>query len=105
MQHAKRFTAIAYRLAAGVAAAAFVMLASLNLASAQAAKGEPYKIGVTYPLSGPQGAWGQLLIPAMEIAVADVNAAGGVNGRPLALVIEDSKGNPEGAISAMRKVV
>ena len=68
MQHAKRFTAIAYRLAAGVAAAAFVMLASLNLASAQAAKGEPYKIGVTYPLSGPQGAWGQLLVPAMEIA-------------------------------------
>lgn len=74
-------------------------------AAGQTAAGEPYKIGVTYPLSGPQGAWGQLLVPAMEIAVQHVNQSGGVKGRPLALVIEDTKGNPEGAISAMRKVV
>ena len=74
-------------------------------ARAQQASGAPYKIGVTYPLSGPQGAWGQLIVPAIEIAVAHANAAGGVNGRPLALVVEDSKGNPEAAVSAMRKVV
>ena len=74
-------------------------------ASAQQPSGAPYKIGVTYPLSGPQGAWGQLIVPAIEIAVAHANAAGGVNGRPLALVVEDSKGNPEAAVSAMRKVV
>jgi branched-chain amino acid transport system substrate-binding protein len=72
---------------------------------AQQASGEPYKIGVTYPLSGPQGAWGQLIVPAIEIAVQHANAAGGVNGRPLSLVVEDSKGNPEAAVSAMRKVV
>jgi branched-chain amino acid transport system substrate-binding protein len=41
----------------------------------------------------------------MELGVADANAAGGVNGRPLKLVVEDSKGNPEGAVTAMRKVV
>ena len=74
-------------------------------AAGQTPAGEPYKIGVTYPLSGPQGAWGQLLVPAMEIAVQHVNQSGGVKGRPLALVIEDTKGNPEGAVSAMRKVV
>jgi len=74
-------------------------------AAGQTPAGEPYKIGVTYPLSGPQGAWGQLLVPAMEIAVQHVNQAGGVSGRPLSLVIEDTKGNPEGAVSAMRKVV
>ncbi len=93
----------------------FVVLASVAVlftalvgprdAAGQAAAGEPYKIGVTYPLSGPQGAWGQLLVPAMEIAVQHVNESGGVKGRPLALVIEDTKGNPEGAVSAMRKVV
>lgn len=74
-------------------------------ARAQQPSGAPYKIGVTYPLSGPQGAWGQLIVPAIEIAVAHANAAGGINGRPLALVVEDSKGNPEAAVSAMRKVV
>ena len=78
---------------------------SPSAASAQQPSGAPYKIGVTYPHSGPQGAWGQLIVPAIEIAVAHANAAGGVNGRPLALVVEDSKGNPEAAVSAMRKVV
>ena len=34
-------------------------------ARAQQASGAPYKIGVTYPLSGPQGAWGQLIVPAI----------------------------------------
>ena len=74
-------------------------------AAGQTPAGEPYKIGVTYPLSGPQGAWGQLLVPAMEIAVRHANDAGGVNGRPLALVVEDSKGNPEGAVSDRKSVV
>jgi branched-chain amino acid transport system substrate-binding protein len=74
-------------------------------ASGQPARGEPYKIGVTYPLSGPLGAWGQLLVPAIEIGAQHVNEAGGVSGRPLALVVEDTKGTPDGAVAAMRKVV
>jgi branched-chain amino acid transport system substrate-binding protein len=92
------------RLLTGAAAVALALPATGTLL-AQPASGQPYKIGVTYPLSGPQGAWGQLLVPAIEIAVQQKNEAGGVNGRPLALVVEDSKGNPEGAVSAMRKVV
>ncbi len=88
-----------------VVAIVVAMLIPLGDAAGQAARGEPYKIGVTYPLSGPFGAWGQLLVPAIELGVQHVNEAGGVNGRPLSLVVEDSKGNPEGAISAMRKVV
>ena len=74
-------------------------------ASAQQAKGEPYKIGVTFPLVGPLGAWGQILVPALEIGAQHVNDAGGVNGRPLQLIIEDTKGTPDGAVAAMRKVV
>lgn len=94
-------------LAATIASVFIVLLGltGLHNAFAQKAAGEPYKVGVTYPLSGPLGAWGQITLPALEIAVQHVNDAGGVNGRPLALVVEDSKGNPEGGISAMRKVV
>jgi branched-chain amino acid transport system substrate-binding protein len=87
------------------AAALALGLPVAKQALAQQPDSTPYKIGVTYPLSGPQGAWGQILVPAIEIAVQNVNAANGVNGHPLVLVVEDSKGNPEGAISAMRKVV
>jgi branched-chain amino acid transport system substrate-binding protein len=93
----RRFLAGAGALALG--------LPAMRVARAQPASGAPYKIGVTYPLSGPQGAWGQLIVPAIEIAVQHRNEAGGIKGRPLALVVEDSKGNPEGAVSAMRKVV
>ena len=66
----------------------FIAGAGATLAAPAIAQtsGEPYKIGVTYPLSGPQGAWGQLIVPAIEIAVQHANAAGGVNGRPLSLV-------------------
>ena len=92
------------RFLAGAAAVA-VGLRSMRTALAQQANAAPYKIGVTYPLSGPSGSWGQLLVPAIEIGVQHINQAGGVNGHPLALVVEDSKGNPEGAVSSMRKVV
>ena len=99
-----RITRDRRRFLAG-AGAIVLGLPAMRAALAQQASGAPYKIGVTYPLSGPQGAWGQLIVPAIEIAAQHVNEAGGVNGRPLALVVEDSKGNPEGAIPAMRKVV
>ncbi len=89
------------RIAAGAAAAALMC----GVAAAQATSGPPVKIGVTYPLSGPQGAWGQLMLPAIEIAIEQRNAAGGAGGRPLQLVVEDSKGTPDGGVSAMRKLV
>lgn len=92
-------------IAATVCIGAVLGVALPDLARSQQASGTPYTLGVTYPLSGPFGAWGQLLVPAIEIAADHVNQAGGVNGHPLKLVVEDSKGNPEGAISAMRKVV
>jgi len=92
------------RFLAGAAAVA-VGLPSMRTVLAQQANAAPYKIGVTYPLSGPSGSWGQLLVPAIEIGVQHINQADGVNGHPLALVVEDSKGNPEGAVSSMRKVV
>lgn len=97
-----------HRAFGGILAAVFataLLLTSPDPGRSQPASGTPYTLGVTYPLSGTFGAWGQLLVPAIEIAVQHVNEAGGVNGHPLKLVVEDSKGNPEGAVSAMRKVV
>jgi branched-chain amino acid transport system substrate-binding protein len=96
---------VGWRWAAALAAALLLAGAMAGPAHSQRASGEPYLLGVTYPLSGPLGAWGQLLVPSIEIAVEHVNAAGGVNGRPLRVVVEDTKGNPEGAVSALRKVV
>jgi branched-chain amino acid transport system substrate-binding protein len=66
---------------------------------------EPYKIGITVPQTGPLAGNTPDFMAAFELAVADVNKAGGVKGHPLQLVVEDSQGSPQGGIAAMRKLV
>jgi len=68
------------------------------------AQAAPYKIGVTYPLTGPFAPAFSDYLKGAVISVQDVNAAGGVKGHPLQLVIEDTLGTPQGGIAAMRKV-
>ncbi len=83
-----------------------LMAGLLALSSAAAsAQAQAYKIGLTLPLTGPLASSGQDYVPAAEIAVADINAKGGVNGHPLQLLTEDSLGTPPGGLAAMRKLV
>lgn len=66
---------------------------------------EPYKIGMTWPLTGPLASSGLEYMPGAEVAVVHVNRAGGINGHPLQLDVEDSQGTPQGGVAAMRKLV
>jgi branched-chain amino acid transport system substrate-binding protein len=66
---------------------------------------EPYKIGVTFPATGPLAAFGNAILPGFTIAADDINKSGGIKGHQVQLVIEDSKGTPEAGVAAMRKVV
>lgn len=94
------------RVTAWILAAALVLsLPAAGLAQAKAAAGSPYKIGLTYPLTGPFATNAQTYMPAIDLAVADVNRHGGVNGHPLQIVAEDTQGTPAGGVEAMRKVV
>ena len=54
---------------------------------------EPFKVGVMESLTGPGETYGNLALQAKQLAVDEINAAGGVNGRMLELVVEDSKCN------------
>jgi len=88
------------------AAVAVALLATSPLAStAQSPPGTPYKIGVTYPLTGPLSLNSAHVLAGAEIAIADINKAGGIHGHPVKMVIEDSLGTPQGGISSMRKLV
>ena len=51
-------------------------------------QGEPVKIGVLAPLTGTQAVMGEDLTTGAQMAVDETNAAGGVLGRPLQLVVE-----------------
>lgn len=62
----------------------------------------PIRIGALAPLSPP--GWveaGQHLLAGLELAVAGVNAAGGIDGRPLELLVRDTAADPQKAVAAV----
>ncbi len=62
----------------------------------------PIRIGALAPLSRP--GWveaGQHLLAGIELAAADVNAAGGIDGRPLELIVRDTAADPQKAVAAV----
>jgi branched-chain amino acid transport system substrate-binding protein len=69
------------------------------------AQASVYKIGVTYPLTGPLAINSPQVIAGAQIAIDDINRAGGVKGHQVALAVEDSLGTPQGGVTAMRKLV
>lgn len=66
---------------------------------------DPIKVGAVFILSGASSGYGISQRAGVELAVADVNAAGGINGRPLEVIFEDSQGSNDEAITAVRKVI
>ena len=71
----------------------------------QAMSQEGYKLGITFPLSGPLAAGGQILLPCVQIAVDEQNSRGGIKGKEIKLLVEDTKGTAEGGVAALRKLV
>ncbi len=78
--------------------------AALLLPVAALAKG-PIKIGFPIPLSGPTAVYGVPILKGAELAVADINAHGGVLGRKLKLLPRDSKANPAEAVRLARELI
>ena len=78
---------------------------TLALALAGAAQAADIKIGVAEALSGGAAQYGQSIRNGFQLATDEINAAGGVNGNQLALVIEDEQGKKEEAINAFKKLI
>lgn len=68
------------------------------------AKG-PIKIGAIFAVTGPASFLGAPEQKSAEMAVEKINAAGGVNGQKLELVIKDSAGSPEKAVSFAKQLI
>jgi branched-chain amino acid transport system substrate-binding protein len=62
-------------------------------------------IGTHQDLSGPIKFWGVPVSNGMKMAVEEVNAAGGIHGRKLKLVLEDSGYDPKRAVLASQKMI
>ncbi len=63
------------------------------------------KIGYLGPLTGDAVAYGQDTLNGTQIAVDEINAAGGINGKKIELIAEDGKCNGADAASAAQKLV
>ena len=64
----------------------------------------PFRVGVMESLTGPGETYGSVAVQAKQVAVDEINAAGGINGRMLELIVEDSKCNAHDSITAYRKL-
>ena len=62
-------------------------------------------IGTHQDLSGPIKGWGVPVSNGMKMAIEEINAAGGIHGRKIKMVIEDSGYDPKRAVLATQKMV
>lgn len=63
------------------------------------------KVGFTYIMSGPFSAYGQFAKQGAELAIEEINKAGGINGQQVEGFFEDSTGKADVALRAIRKLV
>ncbi len=86
----------------------FKALAAILLAaftSSTARETEPIKIGVLYPLTGSGGVLGVPTMLGHDMAVEEINARGGINGRPVVSIARDSKLKPAVIAAAARELI
>ena len=92
---------------------ALVLVALVAMCSVFAAGGsestsassDTYTIGFIGPLTGDNANYGIRCSNAARLAIDEINAAGGIDGKQLALIAENSLGTVDGAIAAYEKLV
>lgn len=78
--------------------------ASAESTSGTTPGGDPINIGVITTLTGEKAMIGDYTKSSCALAVEEINAAGGVLGRPVAVIYEDDQGTDAGAVNAFNKL-
>ncbi|MGR9375700.1 ABC transporter substrate-binding protein [Rhizobium leguminosarum] len=63
------------------------------------------KLGLVAPMSGPNARYGAFSMHGAELAVKDINDAGGIDGMKIELLNADSQGTPVEGVSAARRLI
>jgi branched-chain amino acid transport system substrate-binding protein len=87
-----------------LARTALVVLAATALAG-PALAAEELKIGALLSVTGPAAFLGAPEARTLEMLVEQANAAGGIGGRKVKLVVKDTGGSPEKAVSLARQLI
>ena len=86
----------------GMSLCAFAAACLLSVPSVQA---ENIKVGALLAVTGPASFLGGPEARTMEMLVEQVNAKGGINGNKVELLVKDTAGNPEKAISLAKQLL
>lgn len=99
--HKRRLTAVV------LAASAALGLTACSTASATggASTNSTVYFGVSAAITGQYAQYGEQFKKAFDLAVEQVNAGGGINGRPVALKYEDSQSDPKQSVAVAQKFV
>jgi branched-chain amino acid transport system substrate-binding protein len=87
----------------GAAAIGGASLAS-GLAAPAIAANEPIKVGYLPALTGPSSSTGIGINRGTELAINEINAAGGINGRKIELIVRDTQSDPTKAVNAVAEL-
>lgn len=77
----------------------FIFSASFTMAA------DTVKVGIVLPLTGPQAKFGEIEKYSFDLALEEINGAGGINGKKLELVMEDDTGRPDVGRSVVEKLI
>src|SRR3989454_3552583 len=92
-------------LAASLAACGALLIAACGSGGNNASNSGPIKVGITGPFTGPYADPGIAIRNAGELAVADINTAGGINGRQLQAVNADDACDAQQGVQAAQKLL
>jgi branched-chain amino acid transport system substrate-binding protein len=81
----------------------FLLVACLVVGSASAA--EKIKVGALLPLTGKLAKYGDIEHKSFLMAVEEINASGGIDGKKIELIVENTKGKSDVGRSAINKLI
>ncbi|MBX3408637.1 MAG: ABC transporter substrate-binding protein [Phycisphaeraceae bacterium] len=84
---------------------AFVMTLGAAVGMAGAQSGEPIKVGHYASMTGSEATFGQSTDRGIRLAIKEINAGGGINGRPLQLITYDNQGKSQEAGNAVLRLI
>jgi branched-chain amino acid transport system substrate-binding protein len=78
---------------------------AIGLSGCGKSEAPPIKVGAILSVTGPAAFLGAPEAKTIEMMVAKLNAAGGINGRKIQVIVKDSAGKPENAISMAKQLI
>ncbi|MDB5259968.1 MAG: branched-chain amino acid transporter substrate-binding protein [Candidatus Nomurabacteria bacterium] len=81
-----------------------ISIGILLFATYKQSQKDTIKIGMALGLTGDASAWGEVSLNGAKLAVEEINAKGGIDGKKLELVVEDTKSTSKDSVLAVSKL-